>query len=168
VVRRIHPPSGDAPATLVLTTRSTAARPTRPQPRRGPARLVPWLVVGVAALLVLGGASAWSAFGRGPDAPRQHLGLPVPTAAAPPSIVQGFAADPDPVVVAPRPTALRPAATTAASARRDASPGEAAKTVAVVAPPPDDPAACTTSAPRALRPSACPPVPPRDEPPATR
>jgi hypothetical protein len=96
-------------------------------------------VVGVAALLVLGGASAWSAFGRGPDAPRQHLVLTVPTAAAPLPIGRGRTADQDPVVVAPRPTAVRTPATTAASPR-DALSGVAAKTVAVVAPPPDDPA----------------------------
>jgi hypothetical protein len=170
VVRRIHPPSGDAPTTPVLTTRPAPAQPTRPQPRRSTC-LVPWLVVGAVALLVLGGASAWSAVERGPDAPRQHLALAVPTAAAPLPIVQGTiggAADRDPIAVAPRPTAVRASAPTVEPAAGDAAPREAAKTVAVAAPPPDDAPACATTVPRALRPRTCPPAPPRADPPAVR
>jgi hypothetical protein len=137
--------------------RTTAARPTRPLPCRRSARLVPWLVIGAVALVVLGGASAWSAFGRAPDA-RANIVLPAPPTATAPT-VQGFAADQNRVVIAPRPTAVRESAVVPAPVPREAS-GEAAKTVPVVAPPPDDASTCTGWVPAARRPSTCPPAPP--------
>src|SRR4051812_28664456 len=140
-------------------TRATAARPTRPLPCQRSALLVPWLVIGASALLVLGGASAWSAFGRAPDAPRAHLSLPAPPTATAP-VVQGFGADQNRIVVAPRPTAVRESVAAAAPWPREASAGQAARTRPGGAPPPHDPRTCTGWVPAARRPTICPPVPP--------
>jgi hypothetical protein len=146
-------------------TPAAAARPTRPLPCGRSALLVPWLVIGALALVVLGGASAWSAFGRAPDGLRVHISLPAPPTAAAPA-VQGFGADQNRVVVAPRPTAVREPVAAVAPGPREASPGQAAKTVPVAAPPPDDPSTCGGWVPAARRPTTCPPappVPPRDD-----
>jgi hypothetical protein len=140
-------------------TPAAAARPTRPLPCRRSAHLVPWLLIGVSALVVLGGASAWSAFGRAPDALRVQISLPAPPTAGAPA-VQGIATDQNRVVVAPRPTAVRESVAVAAPGAREASPGQAAETVPVAAPPPDDPSTCSGWVPAARRPTTCPPAPP--------
>jgi hypothetical protein len=141
-----------------------ASPQTRPLPRRRN-RLLPWLLLGAAALLVLGGASYWSAGLRALDAPRAYPASAAPsppTAGMAAATVQGFA-DQDRVAVAPRPTAVRAPAGAAVRAVPTSAPrGSAAETVPVVAPPPADdgsPAACARTAPAVTRPLTCPPTP---------
>ena len=136
---------------LASTTSHLGLSTSSPQPKKSAA---PWVVMGVAAIAVVGGGALFAL--RGSDGQTEAAASAVPSAVTPPPPV---AAAP-PVTLEPEKTALAPVASASAAPAKSAAPVAAAAPAAAVRAKPR-PAAAPAAAPRpaAAAPSPAPAQP---------